>query len=93
MTSAVTAFAIAVGATSLACYPLMTRLQNRRANRRVSSDGVGSDGGSFAGSDGGSVASWFVGHHSGFDSSGNPSDAGGGDGGGDGGGGDGGGGH
>ena len=33
MTSQMTAFAIAVGGTSLVCYLLMTRLQNRRANR------------------------------------------------------------
>jgi hypothetical protein len=32
MTSALTALAIAVGLTSLVCYALMTRLQNRRAN-------------------------------------------------------------
>jgi hypothetical protein len=32
MTSAVAAFAIAVGATSLISYLLMTRLPNRRAN-------------------------------------------------------------
>jgi hypothetical protein len=32
MTSAVAAFAIAVGATSLICYLLTTRLPNRRTN-------------------------------------------------------------
>jgi hypothetical protein len=76
MTSALTALAIAVGLTSLVCYALMTRLQNRRANRSTSSDGSGLDGGNLAGSDSLSVASWFVGHRSGLDSSGNPSDAG-----------------
>jgi len=33
MRSAATALAMAVGGTSLICYLLMTRLQNRRANR------------------------------------------------------------
>jgi hypothetical protein len=97
MTNAMTAFAIAVGSTSLVCYVLMARSQNRRANRCSSSDGSGPDGGNYGG-DGWSVASWFFGHPSAIDSSGNPSDWGGGDsgggdsGGGDGGGGDGGGG-
>jgi hypothetical protein len=60
MTSAITAFAIAVGFTSLACYPLMTRLQNRRAHRRASSGGSGPNGANLAGSDGFSTASWQI---------------------------------
>ena len=38
MTSAMMTFAIAVGGTSLICYALMTRLQNRRAGRGSSGD-------------------------------------------------------
>ena len=38
MTSAMVTFAIAVGGTSLICYALMTRLQNRRAGRGSSGD-------------------------------------------------------
>jgi hypothetical protein len=41
MTSAVAAFGIAVGRTSLIWYLLMSRLQNRRANRASSGDGSG----------------------------------------------------
>jgi hypothetical protein len=99
MTSEMTAFAIAVGGTSLICYVLMTRLQNRRVNRRSSGEHSTSDSGNYAGGDGWALANWFGGghcanDHSVTDSSGNPSDGGGGDsgGGGDGGGGDGGGG-
>jgi hypothetical protein len=40
-----TAFAVAVGSTSLVCYVLMTRLQNRRGNR--ASLGEGSAGNHF----------------------------------------------
>jgi hypothetical protein len=83
MTSAMMAFTIAVGGTSLVCYVLMTRLQNR--NRRSSGDGPSSDGGNYATSDGWTMASWFSGDHSAPDSSGNPSDFGGGDSGGGGG--------
>jgi len=53
MTSAITMFGIAVGATSLVCYLLMTRLQNRRTNRGPSRDGSGADGGNDVGGDGG----------------------------------------
>jgi hypothetical protein len=38
MTSTMVTFAIAVGGTSLICYALMTRLQNRRAGRGSSGD-------------------------------------------------------
>ncbi|HEV3500225.1 MAG TPA: hypothetical protein VGZ92_07855 [Bradyrhizobium sp.] len=88
MTSAMMAFGIAVGGTSLICYVLMTRSQNR--NRRASGDGRSPDGSNYAASDGWTIASWFGSdHNSASDSSGNPSDLGGGDsgGGGDGGGG------
>ena len=77
MTSAVAAFAIAVGGTSLICYLLITRLQNRRANRGSSGNSSGADGGW-------SLSHWFGGDHSALDGSGNPIDSGGGDSGGDG---------
>jgi hypothetical protein len=98
MTSAVAAFGIAVGGTSLISYLLMTRLQNRRASRG-SSGGSGVDGGDYGGGDGWSLSHWFGGGDSALDPSGNPIDfggdsgggggdsGGGGDGGGDGGGG------
>ena len=35
MTSGMTAFMVAVGGTSLICYLLMNRAQNRKARRRV----------------------------------------------------------
>jgi hypothetical protein len=94
MTSAMTTFGMAVGATSLICYVLITRLQNRRGNRRSSGDNSTADGGNYAGGDGWTIANWFGSIHSTLDSSGNPTDFGGGDfgGGGDGGGGGGGGG-
>jgi hypothetical protein len=87
MTGAIMAFTIAVGGTSLVCFVLMTRLQNR--NRRSSGDGRSSDGGNYATGDGWTMANWFSSNHSALDSSGNPSDfgGGGGGGGGDGGGG------
>ena len=92
MTSAMMAFGIAVGGTSLICYVLMTRSQNR--NRRASGDGRSPDGSNYAASDGWTIANWFGSNHSTLDRSGNPTDFGGGDfgGGGDGGGGGGGGG-
>jgi hypothetical protein len=89
MTSAVAAFAIAVGGTSLICYLLMIRLPNRRAHRASSGNGSGADGGDYGGSGGWSLSHWFGGDHSALDgSAGNPIDFGGGDsgGGGDGGG-------
>ncbi len=58
MTSAMTAFGIAVGGTSL-LYLLMTRLQNGKRNRGSSSDSSRSDGGPYAGGDGWTISSWF----------------------------------
>jgi hypothetical protein len=76
MSSAMTAFAIAVGATSLVCYVLMTRLQNRKRDRRSPREGSAPDAGNLAG--GASTRSnWFGGSHSAFDGSGNPVDSGG----------------
>jgi hypothetical protein len=93
--SGTTAFLIAVSGVSLVCYWLMTRAQNRRAERRSSPDGPGADstysgGGS---SDGWSIFSWFGGDNSSSHNPASSSDVGSSDGGGgDGGGGDGGGG-
>jgi hypothetical protein len=88
MTSSMVSFAIAVGGTLLICYALMTRLQNRRANRGSSGDSSGADGDNYGGGGGWSISNWFGGDNSALDSSGNPIDSGGGDsGGGDGGGG------
>src|SRR5437879_1047311 len=88
MTSAMAAFGIAVGGTSLICYLLMTRLQNRRANRGSSGHSCGPDGGNYTGGGCWSISTWFAGDASASDSSANPCDAGGGDSGGsDGGGG------
>jgi hypothetical protein len=87
--SAMTAFMIAVGATSLICFLLMSRVQNRSARRSPAGDGSG-DGASYdSGSDGWHASSWFGGDNSTSDNSGPSSDSGGGDsgGGGDGGGG------
>lgn len=94
MTSGMTAFAVAVGGTSLICYVVTTRLQNRRAPRRSSSDNSGADGAGYAGDRGGTLFGWSGGGHSASDSSGNPVEDDGDDsgGGGDGGGGNGGGG-
>jgi len=90
MTGEMAAFGIAVGGTSLVCYLLMTRLQNRRANRSSPCDGRSPEAGNYTGADSWSISSWFGGDNPAFDSSGNPSDSGGSD---SGGGADGGGGH
>jgi hypothetical protein len=52
MTSAMTAFGMAVGGVSLICYLLMMRLQNRRANRGSSGCSPAPNGGDYAGGDG-----------------------------------------
>src|SRR5258708_35736357 len=82
MTSEMTAFAIAVGGTSLVCYLLMTRLQNRRTNRSAPRHGFLPDGGNYTAAAGWIISSRFGSDHPAFDSSGNPSDSAGGDGGG-----------
>jgi hypothetical protein len=78
MTGEMAAFGIAVGGTSLICYLMMTRLQNRCANRSVPRDGSSPDGGHFAGADSWSTFRWFGGDNRALDSSGNPGDSGGG---------------
>jgi hypothetical protein len=45
MTGEIAAFGIAVGGTSLICFLLMTRLLNRRPNRRLPRDASFPDGG------------------------------------------------
>jgi hypothetical protein len=63
------------------CYALMTRAERIKRNRRSAGD-TSIDSCSTSGSEGWAVVSWFGGHHSLTDSSGNPSDFGGGSGGG-----------
>ena len=86
-----TAFMVAVGGTSLVCYLLMNRVQNRKTQRESAggdTSGIGS-GGSSSG-DGWNLLSWFGSASSSSDSSTSSSDSsgdsgGGGDGGGGGG--------
>ena len=87
MTSGMTAFMVAVGGTSLVCYLLMIRVQNRKT-RRESAGGDASGMGSGDSSGGGSW-SLFGSDSSSSHNSGSSSDSGsdGGGGGGDGGGG------
>lgn len=71
MTSAVTAFLAAVGGTSLICYLLMNRVQNRSARRHgTPGDSAGSGTSYDSGSDGWSIFSWFSSDTSSSDSSG-----------------------
>src|ERR1700681_4045011 len=74
--SGMTAFMIAVGATSLICYLLMSRVQNRSASRSSAGDGSG-DGASYD-SGGGHIFSWFGGDNSTSDKSGSSTASGGG---------------
>ena len=90
MTSGMTAFMVAVGGTSLVCYLLMNRVQNRKTQRESAggdTSGIGS-GGSSSG-DGWNLFSAFGSDSSSSHNSGSSSDSGsdGGGGGGDGGGG------
>ena len=90
MTSGITAFMVAVGGTSLICYLLMNRGQNRKA-RRESAGGDASTMslGDSSGGDGWNLLSWFGSDSSSSDSSTSSGDSSGdsGGGGGDGGGG------
>jgi hypothetical protein len=52
MTNAMAAFGVAVCGTSLVCYVLMTRAENRRANRGSSRGSASPDGSINAGGDG-----------------------------------------
>lgn len=82
---------VAVGGTSLICYLLLNRLQNRGARReRVGSDGSGTSPNSSTGGEGWNPFTWFGGDSSSPDSSSASGDTSSGDGrggGGDGGGG------
>jgi hypothetical protein len=93
--SALPQFCVSCGRRySLVCYLLMTRLQNRRANRSAPRDGFLPDGGNYTAAEGWIISSRFGSDNPAFDSSGNPSNSGRGDrGGGAGGGGGGGGGN
>src|SRR5882724_836949 len=62
-------FGIAVGGTLLICYALMTRLQNRRANRGSSGDSSGAGGDNYGGGGGWSISNWFGGDNAALDSS------------------------
>ena len=57
MTSQMTAFAIAVDGTSQACYLLMTRFQNHRANRSAPGGGLWPDGGNYTAAEGWTISS------------------------------------
>jgi hypothetical protein len=98
MTGGIAAFLAAVGGTSLVCYWLMDRAENRSARRQRASGNSADSGGSFTagyGGDGWNAASWFSNHNASSDTSGASGDWSGSDsgsGGSDGGGGDGGGG-
>jgi hypothetical protein len=90
MTSGMTAFIMAVGGTSLVCYLLMNRVQNRKGRREgAGGDTSGIGPGDSSGGDGWSPLSWFGSDSSSSDNSSSSSDSGGdgGAGGGDGGGG------
>src|SRR5258708_37589061 len=84
--SAMTAFMIAVGATSLICFLLMSRVQNRSARRSSAGDGSGNGASYDSGGDGWHAFSWFGGDNSTLDNSGPSGDSGGGGSGGGGGG-------
>jgi hypothetical protein len=88
MTSGMTAFMVAIGGTSLVCYLLMSRAQNRKTGREsAGGDTYGAGPSSSSGGDGWNLLSWFGSDSSSSDSSSSSSDSGGksGGGGGDGG--------
>ena len=73
MTSGMTAFAVAVGGTSVICYLLMHKVQNRSARlERARSDGSGTG----SSGDGWNLVSWFGGDGSSSDNSGMACDSG-----------------
>ena len=78
MTSGMTAFMVAIGGTSLICYLVMNRVQDRKDRRESAggdTSGIGSSGSS--GGDGWSPLSWFGSDSSSSDSSTSSSDSGG----------------
>ena len=60
MTSGMTAFMVAVGGTSLICYLLMNRVQDRKSERNsAGGDTSGTSSSGSSGGDGWSMLSWF----------------------------------
>ena len=77
MTSGMTAFLVAAGGASVACYLLMNRGQNRAVRREsAGSDGSNTGAGS---SDGWNLTSWFAGSNAWSDNSATSCYSGGGD--------------
>ncbi|ANV99963.1 hypothetical protein [Bradyrhizobium icense] len=75
--SGMAAFMVAVGGTSLICYFLMNRVQNRHPRREsAGADTYGATSGDSSGGNGWSLLSWFGSHSSSSDSSGSSSDCG-----------------
>ncbi len=86
--SAMTAFMLAVGGSSLICYLLMNRGQSRKTQReRAGGDASGTGSSDSSGGDGWNLLSWFGSDSPSSDSSTSSSDLSGDSGGGDGGGG------
>jgi hypothetical protein len=78
MTSGMTAFMVAVGGTSLICYLLMNRVQNRKTGRdSTGGDSSGTSSNGSSGGDGWNPLSWFGNDSSSSDSSTSSSDSGG----------------
>jgi hypothetical protein len=77
MTSGITAFMVAVGGTSLICYLLMNRVQNRKSGRESAGGDTPSIGSSDSSGGGWNLLSWFGSDSSSSDSSTSSSDSGG----------------
>jgi hypothetical protein len=76
MTSGMTAFMVAVGGTSLVCYLLMSRVQNRKTRREsTGGDASGIGSGDSSGGGGWNLLSWFGSDNSSSDSSTSSSDS------------------
>lgn len=70
MTSGMTAFMLAVGGTLLICYPLINRVQNRKAQRESAGGDASSTGlGGSSSGDSWNLFSWFGSDSSSSDSS------------------------
>ena len=85
--SGIAVFMMAIGGTSLICYLLMNRVQNRKARRESAGDGAysGIGGSDSSSSNGWSLFSWSGSESSSSHGCASSSDSGGGDGGGGGG--------
>ena len=75
MTSGMTALVVAVGGTSVICYLMMSRGQNR-STRRESAGSDGSSTSTGSSGDGWNLASWFGGDSSSSDNSGTSCESG-----------------